>query len=384
MARIRPSASPMLFHCAGSLQMQELFPESEDSEAAREGTAAHWVASSVLEQYPKASGVLLSSDLLGKVSPNGVVIDDVMIESADLYVDHVLKICQQHGALQLMRVEETMQIPRIHSTECGGTPDLWLWSESKNILHVWDFKHGHGVVEAFENMQLIEYTVGILDQVTGGQALTADVIVHMHIVQPRAYHADGSVRTWIVDAVDLRAIVNILISQSELALRPNPPTKSGDHCKYCTGIAHCQTAQRASANAIDLTQQMTVEMIQPEALALHREILKRAMNAIKDRLTGVDSEIETLIKKNVTINGLALDNPPGRLSWSKPDAEIIELAKMMGADLTTIKCVTPTQAAKHLDQTLIDAYSYRPAGKTKIVDSKNTRALRVFAKQKVL
>ena len=382
MARLRPSGSHEWMHCAGSVQMQEMFPQMEDPQSAMDGTAAHWVASECLEDYPKASGVKLAFDFIGKPAPNGVIIDESMADGADVYINSVLKTCQKRGLLQQIQVEKFVNIDRIHPTECGGTPDCYVWDANAGILDVWDLKYGHGVIEVFENPQLILYAVGILDQITGGNAMVDEFTrVNLHIIQPRAYHPDGVDRTWSIKAIDLRAIVNVLTGQASAALVAQPPTKSGDHCRYCTAITHCQTAQRASANAIDHTDKMTIEVIPPDQLALHREILNRSLSAIKHRLTGVDSEIEALIKNGVNIDGLSLDNPPGRLKWIKPDAEIIALAELMGADLTKVVCCTPTQAKKMLDPSLIDAYAKPSTGKTKIVNSKTTRAAKVFGAQ---
>ncbi len=383
MARLRPSSAPMRYHCAASLQMQEMFPELEESEEAREGTAVHWIASECLIEYASGAGVSLAWDYIGKIAPNGVVITDTMADGADVYINSVLNVCQSRGLLKHMQVEQWLQIPRIHPTESAGTPDNWIWDEAIKTLDVWDLKFGYSVIEAFENMQLIEYAVGILDRVTGGHALVFDdVSINFHIIQPRAYHPDGVDRVWSINSIDLRAIVNQLISQADLALKPNPPAKSGLHCRYCTAIAYCQTAQRAATNAIDHCQNMTVEIIPPDQLALHRDILKRSIKAIENRLTGVESEIETLIRGGATVDGLLLANPQGRLAWNKSDAEILALGELMQVNLSKTKPITPTQAKQFLPAELLEAFSHNPAGKTKLVDSTTTKAAKVFGAKK--
>ena len=108
--------------------------------------------------------------------------------------------------------------------------------------------------------------------------------------------------------------------------------------------------------------------------------LLRAKEAIEHRLTGVDAQIMATIKSGTQVDGLALDNPPGRLKWIKPEKEILALGDLMQIELGKRSLITPTQAIKLLDESVIKVYSDRPIGKTKIVDSKTTRAAMVFGK----
>ena len=63
--------------CPASPTVEAQYPEQEDSEKAREGTAAHWVASERLGGRSVA---------VGELAPNGVVVDQDMIDGTDAYV----------------------------------------------------------------------------------------------------------------------------------------------------------------------------------------------------------------------------------------------------------------------------------------------------------
>ena len=385
MARIKPSGSHLLYYCAASLQMQEQFPEKEENQDSLDGTAAHWVGSECLISYlTKGQGVVgLKSpyDFVNSVAPNGVVINDEMCEAVDQYVISVLKVCNEFGLVQHLQVEKTIKIPKIHPTECEGTPDNYIWDGERRALHIWDFKYGHRVVEARNNTQMIEYCTGIIPAVTAGINMD-NVTVHFHIVQPRSYHQDGTNRTWVATYPELDMMQTHLTSQSAIALTQTPLAQTNPDCGDCSGVAFCQTARCASTNAIDVASKMTTETIPTEYLKLHRSQLVRAARILKDRLTAIDAEIKALIKNGNSIDGLCLGYGKGRLVWSKPDEEIIALGEMMKIDLSKKGVITPTQAkAKKLNQDLIKSFSKNQVGKSKILDSNETRAANVFGTQ---
>jgi len=383
MARLKAHDAARWAWCAASVVMQEMYPQTEKSESSLEGTATHHVSEQVLKNYPK----VLCHDFVDQIAPNGVVIDTAMCDAAEQYVMDVLKVCQADGLLQQIQIEQLVQIPRIHATENAAIPDCWVFNAQARVLDIWEFKYGHGVVEAFENWQMIDGVIGIIDQI-GHDDL--HIQVNIRIVQPRAYHPDGTIRVWTVMASELRAYANQLHHQGALALAPNPPAKSGKHCKHCSAYFACQTANHAAMNAIDVGTAMSVEIIPADQLALHRNILKRAKAAIDERLNAVDAQIIAMFGQGQLVDGLALDNPIGALHWTKPEPEIKILGQMYGAKLVKEKLITPTQALalrspdkkKLIDEDVINVYATRSKGKTKIVDSTTTRASSVFGKKR--
>lgn len=379
--RLRPSGSHRWVKCPGSIQMQEQFPQlNETNEAAEQGTAAHWVGEQVLTSYTTGGNVLLCSDFIDIHAPNGVMITEEMAEGADVYIMNILNVCQKSGVLSKLQVEQHVKIEPIHPTESGGTPDAWVFCQETNTLHLWDLKFGFVIVEPFENWQLMQYAIGVLYKLPPISGIT----VNLTIVQPRPYHTDGSIRTWSIKASELLGLyLDTLRDSAQLALSPNPPTKSGSHCKYCSAFHACKTANRSAMNAIDVSNSMQVEVIPNDQLKSHRETLIRAQESITGRLNAIDAQIVASIKNNVVIEGLAIDNPPGRLAWDKPIDDIIAFGQLMNVDLSKPGVITPTQAKKLIDESVINMYSKRPPGKTKIVDSTKSKASRVFGNKKV-
>ena len=70
-------------------------------------------------------------------------------------------------------------------------------------LDLWDYKHGHRFVDAFENWQEIDYAFGIIGRPEFAGIPPANIEITFGIVQPRNYHAMGPVRTWKVRADQL-------------------------------------------------------------------------------------------------------------------------------------------------------------------------------------
>src|SRR5205085_9695018 len=104
---------------------------------------------------------------------------------------------------RVLHVEGLIEISILHDLN-WGTPDAWVYSPRSLTLDVFDFKFGHGFVSEFENWQLIGYAAGFLESLGIDGHADQALRVNLHVVQPRAYHRAGPVRTWSVLASDLR------------------------------------------------------------------------------------------------------------------------------------------------------------------------------------
>jgi len=199
MELLRPSGSHEWHYCKASHVMQEGLPNDE-SDAAREGTAAHWVAEQMLSSYVKPGAVIKTpDDFIGTLSPNDVFIDEEMTDGAMIYVNDILNYCNNTGLLQHLHIEEKMNLDNIYSG-MSGTPDCWVYHAKEHEIVIWDFKYGHGFVDAFENPQLIIYASGVIEQSMTDPNNSSWLKVKMRIVQPRCYSGDGVVREWMIHA----------------------------------------------------------------------------------------------------------------------------------------------------------------------------------------
>jgi hypothetical protein len=356
--------------------MCQQFPEQGRSEDAELGTAVHWVGSEALEGKPMP--------VPGAVSPNGIVITLEMVECAGVYVQAAIQGAQ--GAA-IYAVEQHMVISRVHP-ECHGTPDLRYWLPTPNELHVWDYKNGFGIVEPYENWQLICYAAGAIDEVaafTGQEVgiLDQHLTVVLHIVQPRPFHALGPIREWRVKASDLRAHINRLTHSATLALQQQAACTSGEHCRYCNGRRGCPTLQHAAMIAVDYTCSTSACQLSPAALAIELRTLQRCAELVKARLTGMEQQAMGIIKSGTSVPGFVLEVGKGRPVWKKPVGEVLALGQMLGKNFAAPQeAVTPAVAKRMgLDDELLALYSETPSNGFKLVPNDKSRIASVFGSQ---
>lgn len=355
--------------------MRQAYPDS-DSDAARDGTAAHFAMAELLADRVVATG---------QVAPNGVILTDEMIEAAEVLVDDVrvtLEPMLKAAWRTSVKVEQRVTIPRVHAQN-WGTPDVYAWAQNFT-LYVWDFKFGHGYVEVFGNWQLIDYVAGIMHAATWmiESGVTDErITVVMRVVQPRNYHRDGPVREWRVNASELRAHFNLLKSAADDALGPDPQVKTGDHCEYCPARHACPTLQAVALGVVERTGAAVPFDLPPHALGLELRTLYAAMERLKARITGHETQVLELLKAGKTVPFWQIENAQGREAWTVPAAEVITLGAMLDLKLAKEpEAVTPAQARKlGVTPEMMAVYAARPS-KAALAPLNEIKARQVFGR----
>ena len=360
-AYLPPSGAGAWVKCAFWPTMNARYPELESTPQSMEGTAAHWVASEMMEGRDV---------VVGQVSPEGYVIDEEMLESAWLYCTDIDSVSGKPF------IEQRVEIPYVHERN-WGTPDCYKYNLSENRLTVWDYKYGYGHVEVYENWQLIDYACGILSDLLGteDQWLTVD----LRVVQPRSFHRDGPVRSWVVKAIDLRAHFNILKNAAGKASLPEPESLAGLHCGYCPGRHACSTLQKAALNIVDRASIGVAIDLDPTSLGLELRNLNRAAKILQARITGLEAEVEAKLRRGERVPYFELQQNLDRLKWINSAQEVFALGDMMGVDLRKPQePITPTQAKKLIDESVINVYSERPKGAMKLIAVNELTARKIF------
>src|SRR6185437_8910195 len=149
-----PSSAARRVACPGSRALEKLFPEEQESQEAREGTAAHWVANEMLCNEPTRP-----DPAIGFITPNGESVTQEMIDGGQLYVNTVMETVTLVKFFEALEapdqtiykcgIEEKIDISNVHP-ECWGTPDFWFFDPKINKLTVIDYKFGHRFVEVYE------------------------------------------------------------------------------------------------------------------------------------------------------------------------------------------------------------------------------------------
>lgn len=372
-AQAAPSSADRIVNCTGSLQLEARYPEDEESEQAREGTAAHWALAEVLSSRAVAEG---------QIAPNGVVLTREMVEAAESVLRYVLACIAAHGEQpSIYRVEQRVGPGSRLPPAMWGTPDLVMFFPTANVLYILDFKFGFDWVEVFENWQLVAYLALVLDALEIDGLQEQNMQVRLVIDQPRSYHPDGPRRDWTLPAAsDARALVNILAGKVEESLGPNARLSVGEHCDNCRARHACPALLQAGNKGRDRSRAATPFDLTPQALGLELADLRRAIKLLEARETGLAAQAQALIEGGGRVPFWSVERKPGRLAWTADAAQVFALGDMLGLDLRKApEPITPTQAKeKGLDDEVLKAYAERPSV-LKLVELEDAQARKVFS-----
>lgn len=215
--------------CPASVQLSQGC-EDEESDFALEGTAAH-----MLGEYCLTTGrepwQFVGLEFANLAAGGGDAIT-VTVEMSNAVAAYLGKIKKWHPERNQGNsyVERRFHCPDIHDLFYGQS-DFTCIDSGEKTLHVWDYKHGAGiVVEATDSPQLKYYACGMLEDL----ALWNDIErVVLHVVQPRAWHMDGPHRTWSCSTDELDEwLADVLVPAMNRAL-VSRDIKSGEHCRFC-------------------------------------------------------------------------------------------------------------------------------------------------------
>lgn len=300
-ARLGASKAARWRACPGSVRMSEGLPDI-DTPYAQEGRAAHALGEIAL----KGGHYDQPTIDIGTAEP--WKIDDEMIEGVRMYTDYFEKQMRGKpfdvpGSGYKLYVEQTFSFERWNPPEpMFGTADGVI--VSPKLLEVVDFKYGTGVVvEANNNDQLLYYLAGAIESFAADYGVPFSqylamlekqgVELRVTVIQPRAPHADGPIRTSDVTYQELRTFVEGLLADAEATQLPNAGLNAGDWCRFCPARGHCPALQKRS---MELAQIAFADVpIQrppnPEHLSLavvgeilnDVHILQEWINALKER-----------------------------------------------------------------------------------------------------
>jgi hypothetical protein len=370
---LRLSHAAEWMKCAAFVRMNRtpqaaVLDDAADHTVREEGTAMHWVAQCIADGLPVFCGV-------DAVAPNGVTITEELLDGAEFYCE----VLRTYGGK--WTIEQTLAAPSIHP-KCGGTPDAYMFGATQyyNMLVIADLKGGFRPVEVWPNWQLIGYASAIAD--AEPNCIDDTTRVEFIIVQPRAYHRDGPVRRQTVTFRDLHPYIDALRMAAAIATGEHAPAVAGLQCDDCAARASCSVCHAAGMRALEVSGEPDVHDLPPVAIDYEMQRLTEAAAIIEARLTGLEAQAVSLIRKGVILPNYTLESGVGRLSWidDQAEASALALGDLLGVDLRKpAKAITPTQAAKHLPKEMLELYARRKRGEQKLVRFDNNAAVKAFS-----
>lgn len=349
-----PSGAAETVACALWPTMNALYPQPE-TEASREGTAAHWVGDEVYHGRVVAEG---------QIAPNGVMLTEEIIESGVAFAESL------DGD---WTVERTIGDT---STLNWGTPDARrLQGTTAGIK---DLKHGFLPVDAFGWWQGINYAKLLVEHTWARDKLPESTVFELEVIQPRVYRG-RSRNLWTVTLGELRPYFARLDQAHADALSPTPQARTGPQCDYCPGRHACPTLQESALRIAHHSGESPPMELTDQALGREAITMRRAIKLMQARLTGLEADAEARLAAGRAVAFHALVSTQGRETYSVSTSEAIAVAAACGVDISKPGIMTPAQARKAgLADEVVAAISHRPGGARKLVEDDGREAAKVF------
>lgn len=365
------SGAARWMNCPGSV-IYTYGIKDEESEYALEGTAAHALAEECLTNNEDAWQRI--NHLIGPGDEDGPDLDRCwevskdMADAVQVYLDFIRTKFPDRNQGNSW-VERKFHCPTVHPMFYGQSDFTYIDGET---LHVIDYKHGAGiVVEAKENVQLMYYAIGMLEDLDLWNKVN---IVRVTIAQPRGFHHDGPIRSWSITTEDLEVwLDDVLLPAMDLALASRD-TKSGEHCRFCP--ARGRACPQLIKDMDELEELMTIAEAKGGAKELTNVQLGRFLTLFdiaKIIQKAAQKTAFVRMEKGGKVPGRKLANSRTNREW-KEGAEAA-LKKKFGPDALTVqKLKTPAVIDGMPEGAALTArWAFKPQGKQTVVAESDSR-----------
>jgi hypothetical protein len=286
----------------------------KDSDFSREGTAAHALAEI-------AHGRLKNADFWLGEMVEGVEVTEDMCEAVQVYLDYLGELITLEDEV---KQEHRVSLERLNPpAPMFGTCDMLIYRRTEKKLWVIDYKHGKGVpVDVKGNKQLRYYALGALLSLRDDQPVEE---VEAVIVQPRAPHADGPIRSETFTPGDLLDYAADLIEAVELSLKPGAPLAAGDHCKFCPATAQCPARRDQAMQLAQIEFDAPAPtMMDPRLLPTEvvSDLLAKA-DMVEDWIRALRAHALSELEAGRPLSGWKLVNKRPMRKWAVAESEVL-------------------------------------------------------------
>lgn len=274
--------------CPGSVALTKALGGKEDDETeySVEGDAAHAVAAEALRTQVDAW------ELSGRTFHNTVV-DRGMVDNVQTYISECNRLDAGGGRWVEHRITS-----RLHA-ELYGTLDFAALSAVGAVLAIRDLKYGVGiVVEVKDNPQLKYYAFGLLQS---SDLFEGVRYVDIGIVQPRAPHAGGPVRTQQYRAEEIHEWGHDVLIPAMHRAEMDSELDPGEHCRFCPARFVCPVLQ-GLFQAAATTPPTSVRHLSDTMLGL----AYKATTPVRIFVKAVEAEAFRRLERGGTVPGLKL------------------------------------------------------------------------------
>lgn len=386
------SATERNWQCPGALAMATRAPAQKESIHAATGTAVHQIAEKCLREGKDAADFLGSTE---KTKEHDIEITEEEVNSAQEYVDYV----RQRSAHGRVMIEQKFSLEALNPPfDAGGTADAVIDYGAAKVLEVVDLKNGMGVVDVKGNPQLRTYALGAL---LANPGLNVDQ-VKVTIVQPRAPHKEGRIRSetfhvadlaeWTGDLMDAmnrsaKAAAEYLVAKDNAVLMDEWVEKwlNPGKCKFCPAEGFCPKLKK---RAYDVAGVWFDDRDQPQIAnkpnELSAEELAKVLDSLdllEDWIKAVRGYAHTLAETGTEIPNYQLSDKIGNRKWAADEAKVkhdlVHVVGLSEEDIYERKMRSVAQIEKVLGakrKNLIENMWHKPVtGKNLVRVDKTTR-----------
>ncbi len=379
---IGPSSAHRYLKCPASVQASHNIPD-ESSPLAMEGTAAHELCEQCLLDGTDAWEH--AGEQIGVEDHNGELVmfdvDDDMIAGVQMFLDYCRPFGPDRDAGTTQWTSETRVVADSVHPLLSGRVDFNAVHFDSRELHVVDFKYGAGiVVEATGNPQGRIYALGTIDDLllklpypAGTDNRPVVETIHITIVQPRAHHMDGPIRTEVISIYDLNGWVNDVLKPGIEAVKYDTENfQSGSWCRFCPRRATCIQLAVDVMGPIDaISEGITAKDLDTETI---QEFL-----AIKERFgileKAISKEALNRITSGTKIAGYKLAKTNSHRVWKRDAQDAFDLMYEDDECFEPRKLKSPAQLEKmspHLKE-FAKEHAFKPEGGFTIVPEDDNR-----------
>jgi len=302
--------------CPGSVNLARQVPaqDSGSNIFAQEGTNAHTFGELCLSTGDEPA------EYLGRQMP-GFVVSEEMVEHVGTYVAHCREL-----ALQVMAhsggavwIEHKFNLNSLNPPEpMFGTGDFCAYDAQTQTLYVVDLKYGQGVVvEVLGNKQTRYYALGCaLSPEIKGLPIT-DVV--MTIVQPRAGHADGPIRSETISFLELLEFASTLLFAAKKTQEPNAPLVPGSHCRFCpaSGVCPAQRDQAMVLAQMDFAVETPSMPPAPETMPIGVVLdMLPKLHVLEDWIAAMRAHVRGKLERGEDVPGWKLVEKRAQRKWA--------------------------------------------------------------------
>ncbi len=230
-----------------------------------------------------------------------------------------------------------------------GTSDFAAYVAEEKTLYVVDLKFGVGVIVEPTTPQAKYYALGA--------ALTLDPNIHvvndivLVIVQPRATHPDGPIRTLTIPYMELIEFAGELMDRARETTKPDAPLHAGSHCKFCPAAGICPEQRDAAQRMamVDFADMPVDVPPSPETLPLDVfvDILQKK-HILESWLKSLDARALAMLERGEDVPGFKLVERRATRKWKDEEETLnyISGTDMVRDDYLETKLKSPAQLEK--------------------------------------